>query len=295
LLYTASQQCNKTGIFCNNPVAPASNFPELIITGIPRSGTSLLCRLLNNQTETVIINEPSRIFGLINQANNPEWLARYYRALRQKIWDGDAIENKVIDGEIIEDTHIIDQRSHYHPEVSRSDFILGTKNTLLYQSRLGLIHRSMPTATIVACIRNPIDTIASWQNSFPHLNTIDLKAFPGNYCNHPFLTGREKQRLENIQNCNQLPLKRALLWQHISETLLDHADSLCLLRYEDLIAEPADCIRQILTNTDPQRSESVKLNETLKPRSKRHLLSEADIHAIQDICGENARLFGYTL
>lgn len=31
---------------------------DLVITGIPRSGTSHLCRLLSQQPDTVVLNEP---------------------------------------------------------------------------------------------------------------------------------------------------------------------------------------------------------------------------------------------
>ena len=58
--------------------------PNLIITGIPRSGTSLLCRLLDDRSNSVIINEPADIFEPLNNPDIPEWISIFYQELRVK-------------------------------------------------------------------------------------------------------------------------------------------------------------------------------------------------------------------
>lgn len=276
----------------HNHIKIKLNYPELIITGIPRSGTSLLCRLLHELPDTVIINEPKEIFGPLTSGQPPSWIATFYRELRMKILDGSEIENKIKNGRVIEDTREVDKRELYHPQVSRPNFVLGTKNTLAYMARLSLLRFAMPAAPIVACIRNPIDTIASWKTSFPHLENITLQDFPVNYANNSFLTWQEKHRLEEIMNCREVPIRRALLWRHLTEVIKEHRDRLCVIRYEDLVQDPISQIDRIETALGnpawPKHRQKI-----LSPRSKREILDIMDYQAISDLCHENARYFGY--
>jgi hypothetical protein len=259
---------------------------------MPRSGTSLLCRLLHESPDTVIINEPAEIFEPLTYGDQPSWIASYYRELRMKILDGVEIENKVAAGKMTEDTLQADQRVMYLPSVHRPDFVLGTKNTLAYLARLSLLRNAMPNAPIVACIRNPFDTIASWKTSFPHLQKVDFSAFPVAYTDNRFLTGIEKNRLAEIINCEEIPIKHALLWRHMAEIIRDNNDRLCLVRYEDLIEKPGVEIRKIATELGGSRFLKTR-NQTLVPRSKRDELNQMDINAIGDICGEVMQFFGY--
>jgi hypothetical protein len=267
-------------------------YPDLLITGIPRSGTSLLCRLLHESPDTVIINEPVEIFEPLTYGGWPSWMASYYRELRIKILDGVEIENKVVDGQVTEDTREADQRVMYQPSVHRPDFVLGTKNTLAYLARLSLLRNAMPNAPIVACIRNPFYTIASWKTSFPHLQKVDFSAFPVAYTDNRFLTGIEKNRLAEIINCEEIPIKHALLWRHMAEIIRENNDRLSVVRYEDLIEKPGVEIKNIATELGDSRLLKTG-KHTLVPRSKRDVLDQIDIHAINDICGEVMQFFGY--
>ncbi|MCK5521602.1 MAG: hypothetical protein KAI83_00585, partial [Thiomargarita sp.] len=114
----------------------SDNRVEAIITGIPRSGTSYLCRLLHLIPNYVVINEPAQIFPPLTNDLIPWQIATFYQELRRDILDGKAVENKVENGQVIEDTAIIDVRTAYQPPVSRPDFLLCTKNTLAYMARL---------------------------------------------------------------------------------------------------------------------------------------------------------------
>ncbi|HPJ97822.1 MAG TPA: sulfotransferase, partial [Syntrophales bacterium] len=169
------------------------SLPELIITGIPRSGTSYLSSLLHQVDNCVVINEPTEIFDPLIQQRIPWGVATYYRNVRKDILDGHPVKNKISGNRVIEDTAVEDKRSDYCPNVSTPDFILGTKNTLAYLTRLEVLTRSMPQAHIVACVRNPFDTIASWKSTFAHLREADVSSFPVGHPNDPFLSARQKE------------------------------------------------------------------------------------------------------
>jgi hypothetical protein len=268
--------------------------PELLISGIPRSGTSLLCRLLHEQPDCVIINEPTEIFGPLTTCENPWWIARYYRDIRREVLEGEAIENRVKDGRLVDDTRSDDLRAYHRPEVSRDDFLLGTKNTLAYLARIPVLRRALPTAPIVVCVRHPLDTIASWKGSFAHLREVDFTRFPVSYTDHALLTWRQRERLREIEDTTSLGERRALLWSYLSELVLEHRDRLLVLRYEDLVADPKGQLQRILSAV-PGFSWAPVRADALKARARRELLDDEDIRAVGDLCTSQAEELGYPM
>jgi hypothetical protein len=269
-------------------------FPEVLITGIPRSGTSLLCRLLHEQSNCVVLNEPAEIFGPLTNCENPWWLACYYRELRRDILEGAAVHNKVVEGKLVEDTRQVDHRERYHPIVSRPDFLLGTKNTLVYLARMPILRRALPQAPIVACVRHPLDTLASWKDSFPHLRDVQLSNFPVSYADNDFLTGVERQRLQRISDTESAAQRRALLWSHLAELIATHRDSIILLRYEDLVREPEIQVRRILSAIPDFKIPALSV-PALTLRSRREILDTEDLQAAADLCAIQASYFGYDI
>ena len=270
------------------------NRVEAIITGIPRSGTSYLCRLLHTLFNCVVINEPAPIFPPLTNDLIPWQIATFYQDLRRDILDGQPVENKVQDGQVIEDTAVIDVRAPYQPAVSRPDFLLCTKNTLTYMARLPQLKQVLPDAPIIACVRHPIDSIASWKTSFPHLKQAAVTEFPVGHVNDPFLAQWQRLRLAEIAETPNEALKRALLWRYLADILLMNAHQLILVHYEILVTQPVSVLKSILQqipNTPPLYKTN-KISASMV-RQKREVLDEADLQAIGDICGESAVALGY--
>ncbi|OQW94159.1 MAG: hypothetical protein BWK79_07330 [Beggiatoa sp. IS2] len=270
--------------------------PDAIITGIPRSGTSHLCRLLHTFQDCIVINEPQEIFAPLTHDLKPWGLATFYRELRRDILDGRPIENKLHQGQLIEDTSIVDTRTFYQPQVSRPDFLLGTKNTLAYMARLTAIKQVLPHALIIACIRHPFDTMASWKTSFPHLKHATVTHFPVGHVNDPFLPAWQRHRLAEIAVTTEDALKRALLWRYLAECLLTDQQQLTLVRYEELVQQPIKVLKAILKQVPylPPLSLSEKI-EPSKIRQKREVLDDQDRQALGDICSRTALELGYEI
>ncbi|MDM8557543.1 sulfotransferase [Candidatus Parabeggiatoa sp. HSG14] len=270
--------------------------PEIIITGIPRSGTSYLCRLLHTIQDCVIISEPRQIFAPLNN-NSTHWqVATFYQELRRDILDGKPIENKVHNGQIIEDTAVIDVRAQYLPQVSRQNFLLGTKNTLAYMARLPQLRQILPHAPIIACVRHPLDTIASWKTSFPHLKHAIVTEFPVGHVNDPFLTQWQRHRLAEIAAIPEDALKRALLWCYLAEYLLIYTHQITLIRYEEIVRQPAKVLQTLLQQIP--NAPPFHCIEKITPsiiRQKREILDKDDIQAIGDICSQHAMELGYRI
>jgi len=270
--------------------------PEAIITGIPRSGTSYLCRLLHDLPECVVINEPTPIYQPLTQYYYPWPVATYYQELRRDILEGQAIENKMYNGQMIEDTAIIDVRTRYKPTVTRPDFLIATKNTLAYLVRIPQLKRVMPAAPIIACVRHPFDTIASWKTTFPHLQQAQVNEFPVGHPNDPFLSHWQTQRLGEIAATPQVAVKRALLWRYLAECVLLNRNQLILVRYEELVPFPETILRQILPRipgAPPFVNTGKIIPSTL--RHKREVLTTEDKAAILDLCQDSALALGYEL
>jgi hypothetical protein len=271
--------------------------PKAVITGIPRSGTSYLCRLLHSIPDCVVINEPTQIFEPLKNHLTFWQMATFYQELRRDILDAIPVENKIADGQLIEDTAVMDVRNRYQPQVSRPDFLLCTKNTLAYMARLSQLKQVLPNAPIIACVRHPLDTIASWKTSFPHLKQALVTEFPIGHVHDPFLTASQQQQLAQIAATPIEALKRALLWRYLAQIVIENAHQLIVIRYEDLVTEPLIALKSIFRSIDNAPPLCYKKNQ-IKPsmvRQQRQVLDEADLMAIRNVCQECAVALGYSL
>jgi Sulfotransferase family len=259
--------------------------PELIITGISRSGTSYLCTVLHRLDNCVAINEPAEIISLLGAEEVPLGVPAFYRELRRKILAGKPIENKLLDGEVVEDTAVYQRRHEYTPSVAADDFVLAVKNTREFLFRLEAVRQVMPTARVVACVRDPFDTIASWKASFAHLRDADVTPFAG----HPtqmWLSEQQRAALREIAATSDLPERRALWWRFQAERLLEHSERILLVDYNELVRQPMTVLRRLLSGYHPGRPRAPITSSV--PRSKRKLLDDRDLRAIQTICSEVA-------
>ena len=280
-----------------------SPLPEALITGIPRSGTSYLCRLFHQVHDTVVINEPVPIFAALEAPHLPWGMPLFYQELRRDILDGHPVQNKLNNGSPVEDTALCDERSAYLPPVFRPDFLLVTKNTLAYMARLPQLKSVMPHAPIFASVRHPLDAIGSWKKTFPHLKYADVDKFPVGGLGDLHLTGYQQRRLQDIAETDDVRLKRAFLWRHLAELILENQHLLEILQYETLVAEPLNSLKRMLRICRSrvygigwlQRnkiSASAPIGSSA-PRLSRAALSIDERQMIADICGDAAAALGY--
>ncbi|MCK5877711.1 MAG: sulfotransferase, partial [Candidatus Marithrix sp.] len=222
-----------------------SQTQQIIITGLPRSGTSYLCVLLHLLKNSVAINEPREMFKRLNQQAMPWAVKDLYEQLEQAILAGEPIENKLDQGKMIEDTVITGKHAFYRPQIEGDKFLLATKNTLGYLARLEQLHQVLPQALIIACIRHPADTIASWKTSFSHLKNVMVENFVVGSLHDPFISTMQRQRLQIITDETSLAKRRALLWTYLADILYEHRHTLLLLKYEHTVCQPLDTLEKI--------------------------------------------------
>lgn len=268
-------------------VEPQRNF---LITGIPRSGTSYLTSLLDSQKNWLVLNEPKEIFPQLQTRTDASGIELYYAECRERILLGQTIANKIKDGKVIEDTAIIDQQEFYHPPITQSDFWLGSKNTLAYIASLeNLLTLNWP---IIAMVRNPLDTLASWRKTFSHLANASVASFP--VANPEFVgwsTG-QRQMLQEIEREENTALRRVLLWRFLARTLLQQQDKIFLWRYEDLIENQNSYLEKFnhrMGFATPATSATTKIrvrNQDYYPQEREMLL---------DLCAAELNELDYVL
>ncbi len=149
---------------------------NVLITGTPRSGTTLLCSLLNKLPDTVALHEPMNVWDFPNcpDANAiagviEDFCGETRRSLLEK---GIAISKHV--GGLIPDNVAADQvnrkgtrlRHTEHGPVRiekllSPDFTLAVKHPVAFTALLGTLSKRFECFAIV---RNPLSMLASWNS-----------------------------------------------------------------------------------------------------------------------------------
>jgi hypothetical protein len=264
---------------------------DLVVTGISRSGTSYLCNLLHHFDNCVALNEPREAIEELRQPETPWGLALFYRETREAILSGEPIENKLRDGEVVQDTALYQARHAYTPAVRGTDFVLAVKNTREFLCRLDDIRLVMPTARVVACVRNPVDTIASWKGSFRHLCEADVRSFLGNP-RRPWLPPVKQAALESIASVRAPAERRAMWWRFYAELVVERMSDLVVVDYDETMRNPMPVLDGVLRGYRAGRPGPIS---PAAPSRRRDLLTSEDLDAIRAICSDTAAKLGVAL
>lgn len=267
---------------------------DFIVTGLPRSGTSLLCNLLHQSPNTVVINEPQEVFPALAEDGSCAELDLYYRKLRADIISGIPVKNKVDEnGRVVEDTTTRNQHSGYQPVITKPDFVLGTKNPLAYLTRLRNLCDARPDLPKIVMIRHPVDVLNSWERSFPHLKAIDLSVIPFASQSDSLLDPFQKRQLSLIAQEQHLPTRRALYFNYLAALIHRDKDRITVVRYEDLITNPKKVLASIThaIGAEPVAASALR---AVKPGNKRTNEDKNHNHeAVELLCQEFLQTWQY--
>jgi hypothetical protein len=152
---------------------------DIILTGIPRSGTSLACKLLNKVPNCVALVEPVDVikFAKVGSAEaRCELLLAFFHHCRQSILERGEITAMTANGTMLDDTYapegttsrlrgLVAERGLIHVVApTADDFLLVVKHPNAFTA---LLDEFAPRFPCFATVRNPLSVLASW-NSVDH-------------------------------------------------------------------------------------------------------------------------------
>ncbi|MCH8258254.1 MAG: hypothetical protein IIA75_10215 [Proteobacteria bacterium] len=221
-----------------------------LLTGIPRSGTTLCCHLLNRFENTVALHEPMAmdVFGgLTDPGEACDLITQFALDSRYTLLHEGAAASKQIGGKI--PTNPIEEKPH-DGSLRREQVESGKieiQSTINDNFTLVIKHNAMFTALLpqlkqkfdcYAVVRNPLAILASW-------NTIDLPVnmgrIPAGERFAPDLT-RELDCADDVVD------RQLLVLSWFFGQFLKHIPADNILRYESIIETNGGCLSKLANN-----------------------------------------------
>lgn len=216
---------------------------DVIITGIPRSGTSLAAALLDQAPNAFCLSEPREHFALVETAADAvaftDHLCLDFDRLRETLLSGgEVMDRRDADGSAVTNYFTgspsdVDRKSTYSIRAVarkglRPDFILGIKHNAPFTAVLPEIARR-DRFRIITIIRDPLSVIRSWR-SLPL--PVGQGRLPAGEKFWPELAALTLGPLDVLEK--QIRLCELLLQRFTSQ-----GERCVTLRYEDILDEPS--------------------------------------------------------
>jgi hypothetical protein len=189
---------------------------NVILTGFPRSGTSLFSALLGEIDNAVCLNEISPT----------PWHFHFFGRVRRRIEEGRPIPNQYeASGELTTNTRGARVRTETRVVTvrDRKNFVLAQKYTLPYLNRLEQLCEEGWRVWVL--VRDPRFALGSWRTCPAHWGISRLVPPDVLLAHIPFTTDDPDRR-------------RVEVWNHYARVIDSLRGRLEIVRYEDLVADP---------------------------------------------------------
>ena len=236
---------------------------NIILTGPPRSGTTLSCFLLNKLDNVVALHEPMRLQMFPNPETAVHNTIDFFSQMRSSLEKNGRAISKVKSG-AIPDNPFGEIKGDKRPSLVQKEWIQFNKK-LEKDFKLVIKHNGhftfllrelMPIYSCYAIIRNPLSVIASW-------NTISAPVAQGNLKVLKGLRPEIYHRLAYIPNIIDRQIQLAHYLYEAYELLPDEH----IIRYEDIVATGGKSLSRII-------QEAGGMNENLESRNKNKLYDD---------------------
>ena len=209
-----------------------------LLTGIPRSGTSLSCRLAAGLPDTVALSEPLNGKPYWKRARDPHnactFIGEFVERARERILAESRAPSMLVHGRLDDGMVAAEpgsdglrapqsQWGEYPVDKALSiRFTLVVKHNALFTALLPRLTESLPC---LALVRNPVSVLASWQ-------TVNLPVHRGRIPEGEALDGR----LRGALNREPDALRRQLmLLEWFFARFRSHLPAGNVMRYEDVV------------------------------------------------------------
>ena len=232
-----------------------------LLTGIPRSGTTLCCKLLNLRTDSIALHEPiepKNIDGSITSEQALIKMAAEFVKFKQAIVTGNPFPHGDKGGLQIDNPvgtqskdgvrQVVAQRGLVQlPPRSADSFTLVIKQNAMFTALLPQLSSRFDTVCIV---RNPIEVLLSWK-------TVDL---PVNRGRIPAGERFDETLKTSLDAQSSVTLRQIKIYQWFIEKFV--ASGLPVIRYEDVIASGGTVLDNALGLPDIERTAMSKQHRT---------------------------------
>lgn len=248
---------------------------NIALTGVPRSGTTLTCHLLNKVTNTVALHEPMDVFELPHLKNDKsriDTIKAFFKNTRDSLMTRGVALSKH-HNQKVPDNPIASEKEGTQPRrsiVERSEIPISkplNSNFYLVIKHPGAFTALLPHLqsefACFAVIRNPISVLASW-------NSVELLVSQG----HAPIVEQLNPKLAQALNQKQDKVDRQLfLLSWFFEQYASYLPSKAILRYEETVATQGKSLKIVVP-------EAENLNEDLKSKNKNPLYDPEEMKAI---------------
>jgi len=270
---------------------PGIEMRPFIVTGPPRSGTSLMTALLARKPNVLVANEPVVVGDPLLAMGQPARLLRGYMVgMAQKAVHEGKFTTKVDPDEVDRATTDTANkgalRSDITIELDRSrPLCTGVKHPVSFMEFLEELVTGWDHLQVIAIVRQPGPTIRSWRET--------------TYGWQPGLDGPneglQRRMYAQIPPTDNPLARRAHLWTLMVERAAHWArerpHQVLFFRYEELLERPADVMRRLYEHIRaPEAGTPIDVSD-VSPQNRPAYrgFSEEEAALIESICGETDR------
>jgi hypothetical protein len=251
-----------------------------IITGVPRSGTTMLCRILCEVPNVIALNEPIERHFFPNADEARSAISSHFQKFRKSLYfDGKAIA-RTREGQIVDNAYsrkgggarkrVVQRTDIQFQKALQPDFTLLMKHCAEFTL---LLPELAEDYEVFAVIRNPLALLSSWRS-------VQVPVSKGRVSKADRLNPAFYTALQQLEGQDLISKQLYILsWYFEKYAKLPDGN---LVYYENLVQHPVGAIRQILGEKTPDNLVMVKLDNRnasyqdlyIKALSKRLLASE---------------------
>lgn len=246
---------------------------DIILTGPPRSGTTLTCFLLNKIEDVIALNEPMNLKMFPSKTEGLRQTHGFFQEMRTSLFDSRTAIARQVDGRVPD--NIFPIQATEGPDLRQN---IATKGRVRFDKELTsnfklvikhnahftfLLDQLIPDFLCYVIIRNPLATIASW-------NTINAPVSRGNLNVLKTLDLDLFEKMESIPNL----IDRQVYLLHELFTCYRNVGSAKIIRYEDMVKSGGRSLSVISENAS-------LLDEDLENKNENSLYDENLIEEIK--------------
>lgn len=263
------------------------NSRDIILTGIPRSGTTLCCHLLNRLPGVVALHEPMNVEafgGLSSRSEVLDHVESFFRSSRRSILERKLALSKHSKGRV-PDNHFSDERDDSGERRWVDAFETGEipiqkpldpgfrlilKHPMAFAALLPEIGERFP---VFAVVRNPLAVLHSW-------NDVPLPVTQGRVPAAERLDQELRRRLDDEPDVLE---RQTILLQWMFDRFEAVEAQGAILRYEDLIASLGAAVERIAPGSSPHPDFALKSRNRLMHGGVQ--LNDAYLRAVERLHG----------